>query len=415
VFDSMVVAVLLARFELVIAAGGREVLARGPAALAPEPGREQRIGEVSPSAEAFGVHAGMRLGEALARCPSLALIPADPMGVADAWEKVVARLESVGAAVETTVAGLAFFDAASLARLHGGHGGSDPAALLRARTAGGPPPWLEGVVTAVRTALRLPARIGAGPSRFCALAGAVRARSRRAELVDGAAGLVAEPVTLLRRRPEVERLVEPMERLGIGTLGQLAGMPRAAVAERFGRAGELAHDLARGKDDELRPRVPGEVLEEVLELPESASGVQLERALVLLVDQLLARRERRGRTLRAVVLGARLVEGGTWRERIVFREALADAARMRLALGQRLLLLPAPAESLRLTVERFGPSHAGAHALFDDGEAERTGRMREAIRQVRAVAGPEGALRVLEVDPDSRVPERRSVLAPYEL
>ena len=177
----MILAVLLSRFELVIAAGGREVLARGPAALAPEPGREQRIGEVSSSAEAFGVYAGMRLGEALARCPSLALIPPDPMGVADAWEKVVARLESVGAAVESEAPGLAFFDGAPLGRLHGGKAASDPAAALRARmSASAPelPPWLAGVVAAVRAALRLPARIGAGPSRFCAHAGAVRARRR---------------------------------------------------------------------------------------------------------------------------------------------------------------------------------------------------------------------------------------------
>src|SRR3954453_5168836 len=192
----MVVAVLLSRFELVIAAGGREVLARGPAALAPEPGREQRVGEVSASAEAFGVHAGMRMGEAPARCPSLALIPPDPMGVADAWEKVLARLESVGAAVESEAPGLAFFDASALARLHGGRGGRDPAAALRPPAAAGPPPWLAGVVSATRAALRLPARIGAGPSRFCALAGAVTARSRRAELVDGAAVLGSEPVAL---------------------------------------------------------------------------------------------------------------------------------------------------------------------------------------------------------------------------
>src|SRR4051794_7881772 len=194
----MVVAVLLSRFELVIAAGGREVLARGPAALAPEAGREQRVGEVSSSAEAFGVHAGMRLGEALARCPSLALIPPDPLGVADAWEKVLARLESVGAAVESEAPGLAFFDARGLARLHGSavepvvprppepgggavviplHGGSSAA------VSPGAPPWLGGVVAATRGALRLPARIGAGPSRFSALAGAMRARSRRAEVV----------------------------------------------------------------------------------------------------------------------------------------------------------------------------------------------------------------------------------------
>lgn len=410
----MILCVLLPRFELAVAAGGREALAQGPVALAPEPGREQAVGEVSQAAEAMGVHPGMRLGEALARCPRLALVPPDPVGVADAWEDVLRRLEGIGAQVEAPRPGIAYFDGRALRRLHGGAAGrEDPAASLRART-GGPPPWLAPLDAVVRRALETPARIGAGPSRFCALAGASRARTRRAELVDGAKALAGEPVALLRRREETTVLVEPLERLGIATLGALAALPKGKVADRFGPPGLLARDLALGRDEPLRPRAPGEVLEEVLELPESASGDQLGRALGLLVDRLLARRERDGRTLRAVVLGARLVEGGTWRERVVFREALADPARMRLALGQRLALLPAPAEVLRLAVERFGPPHAGARALFDDGSAQRRARLHEAVRQARAAAGPDAALRVLEVDPGSRVPERRSVLAPFE-
>jgi len=52
--------------------------------------------------------------------------------------------------------------------------------------------------------------------------------------------------------------------------------------------------------------------------------------------------------------------------------------------------------------------------LLDDPAAARAARLREAIRQARAVAGPDAALRVLEVDPDSRFPERRAVLAPFE-
>lgn len=353
VFDQMIMCVLLPRFELAVAAGGREALAGGPLALAPEPGREGMIGEVNAAAEAFGVVARMRLGEALARCPALALIPPDPVGVADMWEDIVRRIESVGAEVEAPGAGTAFFEVRALARLHGG-----------GRGALGPPAlWLDGVVRAVRRALATPARIGAGPSRFCALAGAARARSRHAELVDGAAALAGEPVALLRRREETAALVLPLERLGITTLGQLAALTPGQIADRFGRAGLQAHELAHGRDSSLRPRTPGEVLEEELELPEASSGVQLGRALELLVDHLLARKERRGRTLRAVVVGARLVEGGTWRERVVFREALADPLRMRLALSGRLALLPAPAETLRLTVERFGPPHAGAGAV----------------------------------------------------
>jgi protein ImuB len=396
---ALIVCVLLPRFELTVAAGDREELLRAPAALAPEPGREQRVGEVSPAAEAFGIHAGTPLGEALARCPSLTLVPPDPAGVADRWERLLVRLESIGAAVEPERPGLACFAARGLLRLHGGS--------------------LERVLTVARRALRVPARLGVGPSRFCALAAASRARVRRPEIVPGgeseaAAYLATQPVALLRGRHETAALPEPLERLGIATLGELAALQRAAVADRFGAPGLLAHELACGRDGKLAPRQPPERLAEELELPEALSGVQLDRALQLLVDRLLARRERRGRTLRTVVLSAALVEGGTWRERVPFREALADAQRMRLALAQRLALLPAPAERLRLAVERFGPPASDQRSLLDEAVAVRRARLREAVRQARAAAGPDAALRVLAVEAESRVPERRVVLTPFE-
>lgn len=392
-----VVCVYLPRFALATAAGDRATLLREPAALAPEPGREQRIGEVSLAAEAFGVRDGMRLGEALARCPQLALIPPDPMGVADAWEHVIGRLESIGAAVESERAGLACFDAAGLRRLHGG--------------------TLDATLEATRRALGRPARLGAGPSRFVALAAAHRARPRRAEIVgaDAVQWLAGEPVALLGLRPVTAELPEPLERFGLLTLGAVARLSRAHLADRFGPAGLAAFALVRGRDESpLRPRQAGETLEESLELPEAGSGAQLERALQLLVDRVLARRERRGRTLRAVAVAARLVEGGTWRERVVFREALADPLRMRLAVWRRLTLLPAPAETLRLSVERFGPPDGDQRPLLADSAQVRAGRLREAVHQARAAAGPEAALRVLAVDPDSRIPERRAVLTPFE-
>jgi nucleotidyltransferase/DNA polymerase involved in DNA repair len=392
----MIVGVLLPRFALTVAAGGREGLLRRPAALAPEAGREPDVGEVSLAAEAFGVRPGMRLGEVLARCPGITLIPPDPAGVADAWERLLAGLEGMGAAVEGLRPGLACFAAPGLVRLHGGS--------------------VEGVLGAARRALGTPARLGVAPTRFCAVAAATRARPRRPEVVRGgaAAYLAPLPVGLLRAREETAALPPVLERLGVDTLGALAGLSPAAVADRLGAAGVLAHRLASGHDEPLRPREPLERLEESLDLPEAVSGLQLERGLALLVDRVLARRERRGRTLRAVVLAARLVEGGTWRERVTFREALADPGRMRLALGPRLALLPAPAEALRLTVERFGPPVGDQRSLLDEAAELRAARLREGVRQARAAAGPEAALRVLAVDPGSRVPERRTALAPFE-
>jgi protein ImuB len=396
----MIVCVLLPRFQLTVAAGDRTELLQIPAALAPETGGAQRVGEVSLAAEAFGVHPGMQLGESLARCPKLMLVPPDPAGVADLWERLLVRLESIGAAVEPERPGLACFDAQGLLRLQGG---------------------VNGVLAAARRALRVPARFGVAPSRFAAVAAATRARVRRPVIVSGGRAqardfLAPMPVALLRARAALAeaRLHETLERLGVQTLGELAALPPAALADRFGRLGLLAYELASGGDGELCPRQPTEVLRESLQLPDAASGPQLERGLGLLIDRLLARRERQGRTLRAVVLSAVLVERGTWRERVVFREALADPVRMRLALAPRLMQVPAPAEVLRLSVEQFGPPASGQRSLLDEPAAARNARLREAIRQARAAAGPDAALRVLEIDPDSRVPERRAVLAPFE-
>ena len=92
---------------------------------------------------------------------------------------------------------------------------------------------------------------------------------------------------------------------------------------------------------------------------------------------------------------------------MTFREAHADPRRMRLALAPRLAELPAPADVLRLRVEGLGPPAGLQRSLISEPAAIRAARLREAVRQTRAVAGPDAALRIVPVDPDSRVPERR--------
>jgi protein ImuB len=404
----MIVCVLYPRFELLAALGDRRALLSEPAALAPEAGREQVVGEVSAPAEAFGIVRGMRLGEAMSRCPGLRLVAPDPEGVRSLWSTVLDRLEGIGAEVESDHAGAAFFDAAGL---HGIHGGD-----------------LAGVLAAARRALGAGARFGGAPSRFAAHAAALQARPRRrgassrwaapagAQLVEARAVrdfLAPLPVALLRTRPELHALPEVLERLGIRTLGEFAELPSRAVAERFGHPGLLALDLSRGRDTPLEPRRPFEPVVERLDLPEAVSGQQLERALELLIARVLARRERRGRSLRALAVSARFVAGGTWRTAVTLRHASADPARIRLALAQKLAELPAPSESLALEVEAFGPPAQDQGRLLDEADSVRRARLGEAVKQARQAAGADAALRVLDVDPDSRIPERRAVLAPF--
>ncbi len=404
----MVVCVYMPRFELVLAAGGARALVGRAVATAPMPGSEQRVGEVSGAAEARGVRKGMALGEALARCPDLALVAADPVGVDEAWESTLRSLEAIGAAVEPARPGLAYFETEPLRALHG----TDAATIAAARGAGQGPGSRAGGGTPPGERHM---RVGAAPTRFCALAAALAVRSRRPLVLEGKEArrwLATRPIELLGFRTETEQLLEPLMRLGVRTLGELVRLGRPELADRFGEAGVSAHELACGIDSPLRPRQPEERLQETMSVGGASSGESLQRTLGVLVDRLLARSERRGRSLRAVTLSARLLSGGGWRERVVFRQALSDSDRISLALSLRLLLLPAPAATLGLSVERFGPPAGEQGALLGEARAARASRLREAVAQMRAVAGEDAAMRAVCVDPDSRVPERRVVLTP---
>jgi protein ImuB len=405
---------LIPRFRLIAAVNDKGILRR-PAALAPEPGAAQLIGEVTEAAEGFGLREGMRMGEALSRCPELALIPSDPELAESSWEEALRRLEGIGAEVESDRAGEAFFEAGGLAGLWGG---------------------LEGVLRQIRKELGRVARLGVGPARFCAYVAVMRGCSAAegeeqpvsscAVVPDGAAAGFLEPMpvsmlcgrlgaaqTATRTAAEsTDDLPNELERLGISTLGRLAGLPRDAVADRFGRLGLRALRLARGEDEPLRPRPVREAIAVELELPEAVSGQQLERSLELLISRLLAHGERRGRTLRSLRLSARLSAGGGWRRQVALRRASADRARLVDALLPHLALLPAPAATLRLETVALGPE-TGEQLTLSSPEQERRGRISEAVRQTRSAAGADSVLRVLEVDPESRVPERREVLMPW--
>jgi protein ImuB len=353
---------------------------------------------VSGAAEADGVEAGMPLGESLARCPSLRLVPADPVGVAERWDRLLVRLEGIGAAVESERPGEAFFEVDGLLRIHGGA--------------------VEGVVAAAREAARAPVRVAVAPNRFAARLGAAAEREGVVVAHRALGGFLApQPVAALAAglapaEQEAGEMIGALRRLGLGTLGRLAALTPDQVADRFGPLGLRALRLARGEDTPLRPRGPREELVAEIELPDGAAGSQLGRALELLVDRLLAARGRRERTLLALRLSARLDSGGSWSVEQGLGRPTASARAISSLLAPRLEALPEPAGALRLRALALGPRAADQLELALGGREPRRGRLAAAVREVRAAAGAEALLRAIDVDPGSRVPERRALLTP---
>src|SRR5919204_398677 len=105
------------------------------------------------------------------------------------------------------------------------------------------------------------------------------------------------PVELL---PLERERADELRELGVRKLGELAGLPGAAVAERLGPDGRRAWSLARGgRQRRVRARKAASELEEALDFPEAVGNeLTLRRALAALVERLLGRAERERRFVR---------------------------------------------------------------------------------------------------------------------
>src|SRR5919108_113699 len=311
----MIACLVIPGFELRVALLERPRLQLEPAALAPEPGTEALLGPVTAAAEAAGVQPGMRLGEALATCPSLQLVDRDPAAAEEAWEGIVRRLEDAGFAVDAAAPGCAYFETRGVERLYGG---LEPA-LKRALKAVGPG-W--------------DARVGAARRRFAALAAANVARSGQVLIVsDEHTREFLSPLPLTLIPMEAGRR-EELRELGITKLGELAGLPSGAVAERLGPDGRRAWSLARGGSSRrVRGRKPAAELLETLEFPEAVGNeLTLRRSLGVLLDRLLARPERGGRAGPSPARGASRAGGAPGRGRAAWRRPPAGPPRLRAAL-----------------------------------------------------------------------------------
>lgn len=316
------------------------------------------------------------------------------------------RLEALGAAVETELPGEAFFALDGLRGLYGGE--------------------CAGVLAAVREAVGLEARVGVAATRLAAFAAAWKAPRNlsgpagasvvpRRSLRSFAAALRTSvlPLRLDPPRREAEELVLTLGRLGVETLGELAAISADQMADRFGALGLEALRLARGEEEPLRPRHPHEELAERVELPEGTAGSQLDRALELLVDRLLAAPQRRGRTLLGLRLGALLAAGGSWSVEQGLGRPSASARVLRSVLAPRLESLPGPATALRLRALGLGPPAADQLELSVGGAEARRSFLGAAVREVRSAQGAEALLKILPVSLDSRVPERWAALTPF--
>lgn len=139
----------------------------------------------------------------------------------------------------------------------------------------------------------------------------------------------------------------------------------------------------------------------------------LEDATRMLLREITAIASARGRAIRTLTLRAGLEGGGSWTHTLALREASIDPGRLALASLPHLSGIAAPVAALTISADASGSLAGHQLALVSIGSDERTARTEEAARQVQSARGRDALQRLVEIEPWSRLPERRWALVPF--
>ena len=396
----MIACVLIPHFPLRVAMLDTPQLDGLPLVLGPVPGGRPLVGDVSPEATERGIRTGMTLREAMAMVPEVVVIDPNPAREADVSGAILAGLAELSPLVEPDRPGRCYVDLTGSVRQLG----------VPARAA-------ERIIAALPVALR--PRVGIAPGKFAAWVAARKAAPGQSRIVPSgevAAFLAGEPSTALPVPPDVGDL---LIRLGLKSLGQLAGLAPGAVAARFGPDGRRAWLLASGQSDladtTIRPREPVLTITEQVELPAPSTGREM---LFLGIDEGIARAfgrpDMRDRHVRQVGLSAGIEDGRSW-DRLLTMKEPTGYERLGEVLRQRLGDLALPGAVERITLSLTGIITAPARQEALPGVRRRRPRpLVEAVQHLKQRYGASPIYRIAEVEPWSRIPERRHALISYE-
>lgn len=259
-------------------------------------------------------------------------------------------------------------------------------------------------------------RAGVAGSRFTSRIAARVAKSADVHTVplgSEQSFLARAPIIWLPFPPE---MTNQMMRLGITTMGALADLPPARLAARFGQDGRLAWELATGTDTRMiMPRPREETVVEELEMPTPAvSRDMLFVGIRQLVQRAFNRSVLAGKQVRQVTLRAFLENRRSWEKPLVMKEPAGQQALIRaVELRLQQLELPGPVEAIALQLSGIvnTVAHQGMLPLF---QPRHTKPVTEAVDHLRHRYGENPVYRVVEVEPWSRIPERRHALIAYE-
>jgi len=400
---------------------------RPTAVLAPEDSR--RIWQASSLARRQGVKPGLTVSQAIGLCPTLALVEPDPVFYDEQFAKLLARLETISPVIEPAELGRAYVGVDGIEGLYGGPERVvaiiETAARQRGSAAETADERGRGAETSGVTAPRPAgpsARLGWARGKFTSWVAATRATPGQPIIVSDAergAFLEAQPVAALPLHPDNHRR---LLQLGLKTLGDLAALPEAAVTAQFGREGKAAWRLAAGRFDEpVTGKVRPQPIVASLDYPSPvADRGMLAHTIGVLIEHALRDPRRTGWRVQTVRVRAALEQGASWMIEAMLKDPAALRERIHAPLLTHLERTPptGAVESLAVEFTAFARGTDELQLFARDAvAAARAGRrraLRGAAREIHQRLKRHMLYRVVEVQPWSRLPERRYALIAFE-
>jgi DNA polymerase IV len=255
-------------------------------------GRRGVVAAASYEARRFGVHSAMPMGRARRACPDGVFLAPRFEEYGEASRSVMAILRSFTPLVEPLALDEAFLDVAGARRLHGS--GPDIAVAIRAR---------------VRTETGLVASVGVATTKHVAKLASQEAKPDGLRVIEPGSELAfLHPLPVSRLWGVGPATETRLARIGVQTVGELAGLSEDALVHALGPAqGGHLHALAWNRDD--RAVVPDQPAKSIGHEETFARDVsdrsELERELLRMADRVAVRLRRAGRAGRTIQLKLR--------------------------------------------------------------------------------------------------------------
>ncbi|MBN2098071.1 MAG: DNA polymerase Y family protein [Dehalococcoidia bacterium] len=361
------------------------------------PHERKAVFDCSHKAAASGVYPGMTLRQASHCCPDAVFIPIDEAGYAKASEEVLDILDQFTPVAEAEDPGRIFLDVSGTERLFG------PSESLAGQ-----------VIDEVTRTTGLRPQIGIASSRFIAGVAASLAVTSPLIVRIGQERTFLTPLSI-EFLPIAPESIAWLKRLGLRTVGQVADLQVNALDSQLGQEGLMAHRLANGIDERpIIPRPRPDVLEETLSFEQTLESLDaLLAALSRSLDRLVPLLRKRYQVCHQIRLSFRSDDGSAWLDTVTLKTPSDSQSEMLGILKRHLEPLSSPEgiAEIYLGLAKLGGEFGKQTLLSSKAKSQQE----EALQRLEKDMGDRfvrsSLKKVVTLDPDSRIPERRVALA----